>query len=298
MKKITLACCTLLCLSTIAQAQPDMIQVPGGVFQMGDPAGNADEKPLHQVLLQDFLMAKTETTYADFSRFVDATGYVTDAERSGGSYVWDSLGWHQRTGVLWQHDESGVLRAQTKGIYGQYPVLHVSWNDAVQYCNWRSKQEKLVQVYEFQGDTLRINFKANGYRLPTEAEWEYAASGGIPKEIQPYAGNGTLKTIGWYSGNAHHGVKPVRLKRPNARGLFDLTGNVWEWCQDWYDREYYSTPQQASNPSGPALGKERSVRGGSWNNNATHCRIANRTSRFPDFRDGSIGFRVVRTAKL
>lgn len=284
--------------SALLLAQPNMRLIKGGTYRMGADKGDADEKPSHWVVVGGFWVSTKETTYADFKTFIEASGYLTDAERGEGSYVWDSLGWHLRSGVNWRHDERGHPREQMGRTNGLFPVLHVSWNDAAQYCNWLSDRDSFDKVYDFQGDTLRIDVSATGYRLPTEAEWEYAASGGASSTEMAYYSPGSLKSIAWYSANSTHGPRPVALKRSNAFGLFDMTGNVWEWCHDWYSSDYYTKSREAVDPAGPLRGKERSVRGGAWNNNATHCRTTNRSSRFPDFRDGSIGFRVLRRDKF
>ncbi|MEO6037098.1 MAG: SUMF1/EgtB/PvdO family nonheme iron enzyme, partial [Saprospiraceae bacterium] len=194
----------------------------------------------------------------------------------------------------WRHDEGGRPRSQSPGAFGTYPVLHVSWNDAARYCNWLSGQANLQAVYNLRQDTVSTNFSANGYRLPTEAEWEYAAAAGKAISTQPFAGLGSLNALAWYSGNSHHRVHLTARKKANALGVYDLSGNVWEWCQDWYDPRFYEKSSGASDPCGPPNGQERTLRGGSWNNNPAHCRIANRSSRYADFRDGSVGFRVAR----
>ncbi|MBL7827946.1 MAG: formylglycine-generating enzyme family protein [Saprospiraceae bacterium] len=271
-------------LNASAIAQPPMVLVPGGSFLRGSLAGDSDEKPQKAVAVDSFWMAVTETTLESFSTFVEATGYVTDAEKRGASYVWDSLGWRLMEGVHWRHDERGRLRAA-----GKFPVLHVSWNDAAQYCNWLSRNAGLEQVYVFEGSAATVNITANGYRLPTEAEWEYAAGGGVYKN-GPFAGEGKLDSLAWYSGNARRRAHEVQGKRPNALGLYDMTGNVWEWCQDYYDADFYKN----TNSKAPAVGTERVLRGGSWNNAPKHCRIQNRSSRFADFSDGNVGFRVCR----
>lgn len=280
----------LLFLPVIAQL-PTVLTIPGGTFSMGSRGGDADEKPVHAVTVSPFYLAKTETTFAQFKAFAEASGYITDAELGDGSFVWDSLGWHKQEQVNWRHDERGRLRSRTPGDFGNYPVLHVSWYDAARYCNWLSKQSGLQHVYDFQENTVTSIFSANGYRLPSEADWEYAAAEG---KIQPYAGSGSLPALGWYSGNAQHYVHAVAGKKANEAGLYDLTGNVWEWCHDWYDPQFYEKSREAIDPYGPPIGQERVLRGGSWNNNRAHCRIANRSSRYPDFRDGSVGFRVAR----
>ena len=274
-----------------AQA-PEMRPIPTGTFQMGSLTGDADEKPVHTVTVSSFHLAKTETTFTQFKIFVDATGYVTDAERGDGSFVWDSLGWHKRELVSWRHDERGRLRSRTGGDFGNFPVLHVSWLDAARYCNWLSRQFGLEEAYSFSGDTVNSMYNANGYRLPGEAEWEYAATAGRALADHP-ASSGRLHALAWYSGNANHRVPAGALKNANAFGLHDLQGSVWEWCHDWYARNAY-TAKSKSDAGGPPGGQERALRGGSWNNNGAHCRITNRSSRYPDFRDGSVGFRVAR----
>ncbi|GAB4488088.1 MAG: formylglycine-generating enzyme family protein [Saprospiraceae bacterium] len=273
------------------KGQPDMIVVKGGSFFLGDTAGDADEKPVHRVYIDDFFIAKTETTLAQFKTFVESKGYRTDAELGEGSYLWDSLGWHKREGVCWKHSETGNLRSPEQG---NYPVLHVSWNDAAHFCNWLSERAGFQKVYDFQEDSLKIDLTANGYRLPTEAEWEYAAAGGKPVKKGKYAGAGPLASLAWYSGNAARHPHAVGLKNPNALGIHDLSGNVWEWCHDWYDKGYYAKSREAKNPSGSVSGETRVLRGGAWNNSGKHLRIANRSNRYPDFRDGSVGFRVAR----
>ena len=278
-------------------SQPELVWVPGGAFLMGDTTKYPDENPVHRVRLNGFYLAKTETTFGHFEQFVAATGYLTDAERGDGSYVGDSLGWHKQEGLNWRHDEHGRPRAQSPGNYRDYPVLHISWNDAVQYCNWLSEQQKLPKVYDFHQDTLLIDLNAGGYRLPTEAEWEYAAAENRPAKRYKYAGQDNLSALGWYSGNAGGRTHPAGQKRATANGLYDLCGNVWEWCHDRYDTGYYARSRDADNPAGPPDGGERTLRGGSWNNSGKHCRIANRNSRYPDFRDGSVGFRIMRPLK-
>ena len=293
--KIGIIITTLLIVRLPGIAQmPDMIPIPGGIFQMGHSAGDADEKPVHKVELSSFYLARTETTFTQFKTFVDACGYVTDAERGDGSFVWDSLGWHKKDQINWRHDERGRLRSRTGGNYGDYPVLHLSWQDAAHYCNWLSMQSGLQQVYTIQEDTVWSTFSATGYRLPSEAEWEYAAAEAKASQAQPYSGSGSLHALAWCSGNSNHRVHATAQRKANKFGLYDLTGNVWEWCHDWYARDFYTQSQAKANPTGPLKGQEHGLRGGSWNNNRAHGRLTNRSSRYPDFRDGSVGFRVAR----
>lgn len=284
----------LLCLAFAPRPTPlfpEMVMVKGGPFILGDSLGDADERPTQRVVLRDFYIAKTETTLAQFDTFIRATAYRTDAERGEGSYVWTPLGWNKKAGVSWRCDEKGVVRPKGSG---DYPVSHVSWNDAARYCNWLSEKAGLRPVYTFFADSVSCDFSTKGYRLPSEAEWEYAAGGGQERKQFTFSGSENLHEVSWYAGNAGRGAHPVGLKKANALGLFDCTGNVWEWCQDWYAEGYYAHAQDSLPPTGPAYGTMRVIRGGSWSNNPKHCRISNRSSRFPDGRDCNLGFRVVR----
>ncbi len=133
----------------------------------------------------------------------------------------------------------------------------------------------------------------NGYRLPTEAEWEYAAKGGngSPGEYE-YSGSDDVDAVGWYEGNSGSATHPAGTKAPNGLGLYDISGNVWEWCQDWHDS--YGAAAQ-TDPVGPSSGKYRVLRGGGWDNAAQFLRVAHRTYGGPSARNGNIGFRLVRT---
>ncbi|MBK8969561.1 MAG: SUMF1/EgtB/PvdO family nonheme iron enzyme [Saprospiraceae bacterium] len=277
--------------SSPTPAVPELVLIPDGSYSRGNSGGDADEKPVRRVRVSAFYIGKTEITLAQFQEFIQTTGYQTDAERGEGSYCWGPLGWNKKSGICWRHDEKGLQRPSTAG---DYPVLHVSWRDAARYCNWLSARQNFQSAYQFEGDSITFDPAANGYRLPTEAEWEYAANAGGPF---PYAGSENLTETGWYAGNAQKGAHPVGQKAANAFGLFDCSGNVWEWCQDWYSATAYATTADTLNPAGPRTGAARVVRGGSWSNNPAHCRVSNRSSRFPDARDCNLGFRVARGGK-
>lgn len=270
---------------------PSMTFLPGGSFTLGDSTGDSDERPVHPVQILPFYIGKYEVTVREFKAFTDATGYRTDAERGDGSYAWDGSGWNKKANADWRTDEQGRLRPDSAL---NRPVSHVSWMDAVQYCNWLSQTGKFTPVYTIRGDTVAANVAANGYRLPTEAEWEYAAAAGLPAKKFKWAGSNDLSSIAWFSNNSSRRLHAVGLKQSNAAGIFDLTGNVWEWCHDWYSANWYVTSAGMTDPTGPAFGTTRTLRGGSMNNNPTHCRIANRSSRYPDYRDCNVGFRIVR----
>ncbi len=155
---------------------------------------------------------------------------------------------------------------------GNRPVINVSWNDANDYANWLSQKT---------GKT---------WRLPTEAEWEFAANGSA---ASTYSGSESIDAVGWYSSNSGNQTHPVGQKQPNGYGLFDMSGNVWEWCSDWYGDSYYGS-SPSSNPQGPSSGSYRVSRGGSWNYRAEYCRVAFRDYNYPAFRYSGIGFRLVR----
>jgi formylglycine-generating enzyme required for sulfatase activity len=241
---------------------PEMVPVEGGTFVMGKENGKEDEKP-HRVTLSSYQMAKTETTVWQYNLFAVATGKELEAP-----------GW---------------------GLWGDNPIVNVNWYDAVEYANWLSKRMNLDSVYTGNSRSVaaNANWQATGYRLPTEAEWEFAARGGnLEKDKNyTYAGGNKLDELGWYSNNSKNRTQPVAQKKPNALGLYDMSGNVWEWCWDWYDA-YPDTSVQ--NPTGPPGGAFRVVRGGSWYYDPNNCRAAVRFRDRPASRDFDIGFRVVR----
>ncbi len=284
-----------------AKAPPGFAYVKGGTFQMGDVfgEGEADEKPVHTVTISDFYLGKTELTFDEYDDFCAATGH--DKPRD--------FGWGR----------------------GSRPVIYVSWYDAVEYCNWRSAQEGLRPVYAIDKNTkdpnntnnyddlkwkVSADRSANGYRLPTEAEWEYAAravvgpSGTGQGGGQVRFGNGrdladpaqinfdASSALTSYSvaGEYRRQTLPVSsLNAPNALGPHDLSGNVWEWCYDWYNENYYAQSGGASNPAGLSSGSARVQRGGSWSSDPQYCRVANRYGVVPGGRHVSVGFRLART---
>ena len=260
---------------------------------MGSNNGDSDEKPIHTVTVSDFYIGKYEVTFEEFKTFIEATGYKTDAEKEGGSWMWTGSKWEKKSGVTWRDDEEGNRRNSTDN---NKPVIHVSWYDAVAYCNWLSEQEGLEKSYNINGDDVTMNWNANGYRLPTEAEWEYAARGGNQSQGYKYSGSDNIDEVGWYWSNSGNKTHPVGTKQPNEFGIYDMTGNVWEWCNDWYSSSYYSQ-SLSNNPQGPSSGSYRVYRGGSWNYSPSYCRVANRDYDNPSDRYNVIGFRVARTVK-
>ncbi len=246
---------------------PEMVYLPGGTFQMGDlqGKGSENERPMHEVTLDAFAMGRYPVTVGEFRRFVDATGYRTEAERQGGAWVYDGKEWGQKADAHWRNPHFPQEDAQ--------PVVCVSWNDAAAYCEWLSEQT------------------GERYSLPTEAEWEYACRASNEAEYCFGDNERQLEDYAWYSKNAGGETHPVGEKRTNAWGLHDVHGNVWEWVRDWYGS--YSKESQR-NPTGPETGSRRVFRGGSWNSVAENCRSAVRYRNDPGRRHNGLGFRLAR----
>lgn len=284
---------------------PVMAFVQGGSFEMGCTSDQSncddDEYPSRMVQLQSYYMAKTELTVAEFKEFVETSGYKTIAEREGASYVWGQYGWTNMKDVNWRHDEKGELLPEKE--YNK-PVIHITWYDAVEYCNWLSIQDGLQPVYSINKNakdasnksdadkfkwTIKADAKANGYRLPTEIEWEYAARGGKFSEGMLYSGSDRIDDVAWYASNSSSSLKAVAKKKANGLGIFDMSGNVWEWCWDWYG-PYKSGTYESQ---GPASGTGRVLRGGSWDTDGSGCRVAGRVEDNPSTRFPVVGMRVV-----
>ncbi len=246
-------------------AGENMVFVRGGTFRMGSISGDDDEKPVHSVTLSDFWMGKYEVTQGEWR---------------------DVIG----TSIRQQRDKTNPDWSMA-GEGNNHPMYFVSWEEAVEYCNALSRREGLTLCYSGSGSNIQCNFNANGYRLPTEAEWEYAARGGSSSRSTTYAGSNTISGVAWYSDNSGNQIHPVGGKQSNELGIYDMTGNVWEWCWDRYVR-YGSGSQR--DPAGPSSGSNRVERGGSWSINTSHCRVANRNLDTPTDRYGDLGFRVVR----
>jgi formylglycine-generating enzyme required for sulfatase activity len=247
---------------------------------MGTDSGFPYEGPAHQVTVKGFALDAREVTVGQFARFVRATGYRTEAENDGWAGVFDVKGaqWTRVDKADWRHPEGPGSSAPALE-----PVTQVSWADATAYCTWAGK------------------------RLPTEAEWEFAARGG--RDVT-YAWGNHLKPGGkpaanWWQGAfpAHNTVEDGFLRRapvgsfpPNPYGLYDMAGNVWEWAQDWFSEKGYPAQPQ-TDPQGPASGSERVIRGGSWMCSENYCtgyRVAARSHSAPDSGLNNLGFRCAR----
>jgi formylglycine-generating enzyme required for sulfatase activity len=244
--------------------EPQLIYVKGGNFWMGSfydsPDNGEDENPKHKVKVSSFYMGKFEVTYGEFKTFVGETGYITDAEREGSEFNWRS----NFQGLTDKTDEN------------LHPVVYISWYDTQAYIKWLNRKT------------------GKKYRLPTEAEWEFAAKGGTGSKGFLFSGSNNIDSVACYKGNSRNHTHAVGQKQPNELGLFDMTGNVWEWCQDWYDASYYSSrPDLDVNPQGGSPAKYKIRRGGSWLNDPAFCRVSNRDWDTLGFRRQILGFRLV-----
>ncbi len=262
-------------------APENMVLIKGGTFQMGANDGMPFEAPVHEVAVKPFWIDTREVTVAEFAKFVAATNYKTDAENFGWSGVFnlETGEWERVDGANWRFPDGGKPAANPNE-----PVVQVSWRDAAAYAKWANK------------------------RLPSEAEWEFAARGGLTGK--KYAWGDELRPQGKPAANWWQGVFPDKntvedgfLRRapvgsfaPNGFGLYDTSGNVWEWCADWYSDDFYkNSPRE--NPAGAASGAERVIRGGSWmcaENFCTNYRVAARSHATPDSGLNNLGFRCAR----
>jgi serine/threonine-protein kinase len=238
----------------------------------------------------DFEMAVSEVTSDQFKAFFDAKVYLTAAEkgigpRGAGAWLLSSDGQ-----PFWE--PTATWKTWRRNLAGDLPVVCVSWEDALQFCNWLSEREKFTPCYRFQampGDWT-CDFKANGYRLPTEAEWEHAARAG-ERTLYPTPG-AELKKVGWFRENSGGDLHPVCRQERNRHDLCDVWGNVWEWC---WDRRGTKVPNSPLNPAGPLDGDERVVRGCGWTDPLPKTPDDTRKSHPPEYRATDLGFRVART---
>lgn len=251
---------------------PAMISVAGGEFDMGSNDGDSDEKPVHKVRVKSFYLSRYETTNAEFCAFLNEKG-----NQSEGGAEWIDLGGSfgsEKCRILRNGERFSV-----ESGYERHPVIFVSWYGAVAYCKWLS--EKTGQAW----------------RLPSEAEWEYAARGGETgtKDGFIYAGSNDIDAVAWYTNNTKDtGTRQVATKKPNQLGLYDMSGNVWEWCADTWHDTYEGAPADGSAWTAGGEQNRAVLRGGSWFNVVYDCRAANRSWLLRDVRYDGIGFRVAR----
>lgn len=241
-------------MDTKAEITIKMIFIHGGTFQMGSNTVN-DEKPIHSVTVNSFYMGKYPVTNKKYKLF----------------------------------------KPEHKGKWSEpdYPVETLNWYDMIKYCNWLSDKEGLDMCYSESESNIKMDISKNGYRLPTEAEWEYACRAGTTTDY--YWGDIINGDYCWYYDNSNNTIHSVGQKKPNEFGLYDMSGNVWEWCWDWYGHDYYKV-SPSDNPAGPAEGLVRVVRGGGLDYYSATCRSACRHTYGPDGTDYRTGFRPVRSA--
>ena len=263
------------------------VLIPAGTFQMGSNAGFDDDKPVHQVTItKDFYMGKYEVTQAEYEKYCSYTGSSSPNS--------------------------------DKGDGDNYPAYYVSWYDALVYCNKRSVAEGLTPCYSISGNTdpskwgtvptskdstwdaVVCDWEANGYRLPTEAEWEYAArAGDNTVDSLTYSGTSVVNELykyAWYISNSSSKTHEVGTKKANEFGLYDMSGNVREWCWNWFTRSYKTETEGGSDPTGASSGSHRVYRGGSWYGDSGNCAVSYRLYYSPYSRYDRLGFRVVRSA--
>jgi formylglycine-generating enzyme required for sulfatase activity len=261
---------------TVNSVGQTMILIPPGEFLMGSTDEQVEaalqatdeiradqrakarieksERPQHRVVItQPFLLGATEVTVGQFKKFAGATGYQTEAEKAA------------------TDAKAGTYLAAASD---DLPAAYITWNDATAYCQWLSTQEKTT------------------YRLPTEAEWEYACRAGTTTQYSFGDDYNELPKYGWHKTNAGSKSHPVGTLLPNPFGLFDMHGNLYEWCGDYYDEKWYST-SPPNDPNGPSAGSSRVIRGGYWNLLASYCRTASRNTYSPSYRGTTYGFRCV-----
>ena len=253
-----------------------MVYVEGGTFQMGSDGaeGDADEQPVHTVTLSSFYIGESEVTNAEYCEFLNAYGSnkAIGGEYDGVTMIIEYEWGVKKNGALWE-PQAG---------FENHPVVPLSWVGANEYCNWR------------------------GVRLPTEAEWEYAARGGQNMTSTLYAGSNNIDDVAWYVDNSwvanssredKTGPMPVKQKAPNELGIYDMSGNLWEACVDWYDENFYSQSANTTNPLCDTGPKELKVwRGGSWHNTSPACRVFDRGWRSPSDYLSVFGLRVAASA--
>jgi len=262
----------------------EMLLIPGGTFRMGSTreTGLLIETPAHQVTLSDFLLGQYEVTQG---QYFEITG--------------------QRPSSCKTNPESRIIEG-----WKTLPVEMVNWYEALVFCNKLSIKDRLKPVYRIKGSvnpndwgevptddvTARWAVEwvqgANGYRLPTEAEWEYAARGGMNASGSRYAGSNDAEQVAWYYENSETMSHGVGNKAPNELELYDMSGNVMEWCWDWQGAY---TASAKDNPLGPSASLYKMIRGGSWSYAVNYCNVAYRHYNYPYYRGVNLGFRVVRS---
>ncbi|MEW5676118.1 SUMF1/EgtB/PvdO family nonheme iron enzyme [Flavobacterium enshiense] len=263
---LALFLCSFLQLTTV---KPEMVMVEGGTFKMSPKENAVDvkskKKIAYDIAVSSFEMSKFEVTVADWRAYVTENKLNMPAK--------PSWGWND-----------------------EYPITNITWSDAVKFCNWLSKTNGLKPAYTKSGGKYVCDFNANGYRLPTDAEWEYAAKGGNKSKNFKYSGSDDIEMIAWYSENSRKSPQKIGTKLANELGLYDMSGNAWEWCYDYYSPIFHKV-EKRQNPTGPDRGEKRCIRGGSWDSSKLEYLkpTTNQLNWNPNTTNEFFGFRVVRT---
>ena len=286
----------------LANAPVGMVFIEGGEYEMGDhyDIGGPAEEPNHLVYVNSFCMDTYEVTNLQYCAFLNSALSENLIEVRAGPIVYgldanepfcDTHEYDADSRILWDGNTFSVAAGKE-----DHPMVRVSWYGAVGYCNRRSDQEGRPSCYDLATSTC--NFSANGYRLPTEAEWEYAARGGLAYYMYPWGNDPDYSKANWYdSGDPYESgsypyTTPVGYYQANGYGLYDMAGNVWEWCNDWYNMDYYSWSPY-DNPRGPASDWRRVFRGGCLQYDHLTSRVAHRGYATPKTLRSYGGFRIV-----
>lgn len=264
------------------------IRVEGGTFTMGSPVaetGRQDDETQHEVTISTFSISRYEVTHREFIEFMNGAGVSTDGELSGYS-VFTKIS--TSTAISYSDGRFFFLGNPTAPSI-ECPIVGVTWYGAVLYANWLSTRDALNPVYEIGEAGVTAEWNNSGYRLPSEAEWEYAARGGNQSLGYTYSGSNTADDVAWSEDNSRGSVHKVGAKNPNELGLNDMSGNVWELCWDWYS-EYSEVAK--TDPRGPDTGSKRILRGGSYISSLKYGRSAQRDSGYPNRLYADLGFRL------
>ncbi|MBN2789370.1 MAG: SUMF1/EgtB/PvdO family nonheme iron enzyme [Candidatus Delongbacteria bacterium] len=280
MKKLVLLALTVFVMTMFSQI-PEMILVKGGSFKMGSEDGKKNEKPVHTVKLNDFYISKYEVKISEFLDF------LMDYEKVDFKKT-------KRYAKFNKDGELTLLRSKVADDH-QCAMYWVNWYLAVDYCNWLSEKAGFEQCYTVDGKDIDCDFTADGFRLLTEAEWEYATRGGISSKGYMYSGSNDHDKVAWTKENTKK-IQVVGLKAPNELGIYDMSGNVSEMCWDSFDSDYYKD-SVSENPTGPKRKSNKVIRGGSWKDKAKFATNTSRKYNAVFDKDKDLGIRIGRSVK-
>lgn len=292
-------------LSTAALCQGGMVILEGGWFEMGcleDADCSETWTKNYKVYVDEFYISSNEVTIAEFKEFTNETNSKTRAEKEGWAWIKEDSRWEKGEGVCWS--SPGYLQDDN------HPVTSISWYDAVEYCNWLSIINGLEPFYRMSENSVEMVQGSVGFRLPTEVEWEYAARNGGKPHKYPWGSREPAGEIcnflpdsssqDWKhsgAGEDNCATTPVMSYSSNPAGLYDMAGNVREWCWDWFDKDYYGQSHEKTNPTGPSSGSKRVIRGGAWTTGADALETTYRHWGAPECRGYDLGFRLCRSAR-